>query len=111
MSEDLVLHLSDLACLQVELDSLPAKYDDDEAKCDWELQACDKDGQAASGQLTIQPRLPLLISQIYDLGHKLASACPAPGYEHNPPPFLHLPSMFKHTPSCMLCLLSQQHHP
>ena len=60
--EDLVLHLSDLACLRVELDSLLKKCDD-EAKCDWELQACDKDGQAASGQLSIQPRLPKLISQ------------------------------------------------
>ena len=109
MSEDLVLHLSDLACLRVELDFLLAKCDD-EAKCDWELQASDKDHQAASGQLSIQPRLPQLIFQIYDLGQKLASACPSPGYVHNPLPFLHLPSMFKHTPSCMLCLLPQQHH-
>ncbi len=104
VTDDLVVHLSDLARARLALDTIALAL----LQCeqDWEDDHASRYDLLTTRQRTIEQQRPPLFELLHSTHATLKAACPHPGYGPPPSLFDHsfTPSYFHHPYLCVLCL-------
>ena len=103
VTDDLVLHLSELACIRLSLDALIDEWS--VLAQDWEDEVGGRFDHLTLRQRQIITRRTTLFAELKTTQLSLSSRCPHPGYAQ--PPFAsvtYIPTWFIQPSLCTLCL-------